>query len=263
MKKLLKAIPALMLAIALCFTLGGCKQLDEEIARQAFWSDSDNANIIWNNSAYIRLKNNFKNHEISYDMFDDSIMVTKKDVPVLLTDMFSDATVFVSRDKKLLIDNEGSVIYCREDYLNDFNEIIKDIKYNNYCFNYYDPSGDFSFDEDAFSDVAYDQSYKDKEISQKDAKIIDSIVTAKNADNKQKETLFEQSVSSSSEVKIVAFSQGNLFSKTLFDVVKYKGNIYLCKDGNEEEPDEYAAVYKVPKKYNSVFNSVKDFLYEE
>ena len=101
--------------------------MDELREKQAFFTE--NGDIIYGASVYVLLPKSELLQPV-YDYSTDSqLNVTEKDVPVLLSPMLSEITLYLSDDEVFLCGYDGSrdgeLIYCREDKYEEMVDRIK------------------------------------------------------------------------------------------------------------------------------------------
>ena len=109
MKKLIRTVAALVLALGVCFSLCSCQTLDNMRDRQAFFDK--NKNIVYKGDTF-RPINIANNDLLALD--NKSLKVTERDVPVLLSD-YEGQEANLSCDGKIISTTED-MIYCREDF---------------------------------------------------------------------------------------------------------------------------------------------------
>lgn len=130
MKKSLKRISALLLALVLCFALCSCKEIKEMRENQAF--HGENGEIIWGGQVYKPLETIGLPEEL--ELYTSGWgSVTEKDVPVLLSDMLG-ADMYYNHNKTVI--EAGRVHYAREDVYDYVAGLIKYPTLNEYCVEY-------------------------------------------------------------------------------------------------------------------------------
>ena len=109
MKKNVKRILVLLVALSLVFVFCGCDGLDEMRNAQAF-SNVDGT-ITWQGNTYKLLPSRtYFNPDISNST---PVFVTEPDVPVLLSTMFAEKTFYATMDNKILVSTYGETThYC-------------------------------------------------------------------------------------------------------------------------------------------------------
>lgn len=143
MKKYRKILSLVCLVCLLIPMLCGCKALDEQRLRQAFYDEA--GDILWNGNVYKKLpKNDYFYPDTSYE---NMLYVTEPDVPVLLLDMFNEM-VLIADDEGLILENyqyydygygeEETVYYCRADRYDEMARRMKaEFKPDMVCYFYH------------------------------------------------------------------------------------------------------------------------------
>ena len=109
MKKQVKCGLVLVLVLVLLCSLCGCKALDEMRKQQVFLGDS--GEIFWNGSIYKPLP---YNEYLAVDTDFETVYVTNKDVPVLLSSLFFEKTLEICTDRRFLLEmDEEYIYYCQ------------------------------------------------------------------------------------------------------------------------------------------------------
>ncbi|MBQ3183897.1 MAG: hypothetical protein IJB57_09545 [Clostridia bacterium] len=150
MKRLLKTITIILSLILLCSLFTGCNELDEMKAQHAILNED--GNVIFNGSTYLPLEtinsNNFNPNTVS-----ETVYVTEEDVPVLLSNLFSDYYGDITADGSVmklysssLRDYPPTIMYfCREDRYDEVSAKAKDeeivAEVYTYSYGYYDDNG--------------------------------------------------------------------------------------------------------------------------
>ena len=139
MKKM-KKIVAIFLAVWMCASLCGCRQLDEMRAIHAIVRED--GTILWNDQVYLPLENVPETFAFQSE---NRLVVTKPDVPVLLSEM---------EGGNFSMDKEGVILhtwywegyegyYCREDRHAEMTEYIrKGVNLNTYYYSYWSRKDD-------------------------------------------------------------------------------------------------------------------------
>jgi len=130
-------------ALLLCVSMSGCARLDEMQARHAVWQKD--GSILWNGVEYKPLSMEMK-ADVNLRRFDDRVVVTDADVPVLLSEQYGryfDADVegvFL----RGYIEEEGKYygeykLFCREDrYEEVAAEFANGFVSKSLCYDYFD-----------------------------------------------------------------------------------------------------------------------------
>jgi hypothetical protein len=121
MKKIYKRILTAALALMLLLSLSGCGALDQMRSRHALYLGD--GTVVWNGETYKALPEcDYLAPEMDYG---PSIMLTEKDVPVLLSDIFFRDSLDVSKDKNFLYSYEIGIYYCKEEIHDEIKQRIR------------------------------------------------------------------------------------------------------------------------------------------
>lgn len=152
MKKMKKLLSLCCIVCLLLPLLCGCNALDDARKMQAFYDEEEN--ILWNGAVYKKLpQGEYFSPDIDYG-YSKTIYVTKPDVPVLLQEMFCEASLNADKDGVILEKDYSyasgyydTVYYCREDRYEDVSARLQaPFKADMVCYTYhvYDmESGEF------------------------------------------------------------------------------------------------------------------------
>ncbi len=142
-RRLLTAVLAVVLAVGLCLSLGGCQALEDARAQHAVWGDADHQTIRFRDQVYrlVPQNDNLQKLETALN-FGDDLRVTDPDVPVLLADMYGmwmdanpDGTVLVVPVgfDSFFYDYSSLAYYCREDRYEELVQQLEDLRMDHYC----------------------------------------------------------------------------------------------------------------------------------
>lgn len=251
MKKL-KRLLCLTLVVALCLSLGGCRQLDAMKARHATWMD--NGNILWNDHVYIPLYTastegdyeyveelNWENSEV--------IHVTKPDVPVLLSKRLG--TNGYTGAGGLLLEVNSYVVslhdtteyvntfYCRADMHNwALNALQNGYEIQEYGYYFYD----YETGEETRGSFTNAQRQA----------IEDTLHNVTPADSYRNEhyDYYDQSLT------IAAYSTAHLFSQALGELFYNNGQYCIEQSAYDDDGNYSGKTYVIPKKYNALFDEL-------
>ena len=130
MKNIGKRLFAAVLCVFLLIPLAGCDALDEMRANQAFLQDD--GSILWGGNTYKQLP---ANDYFQPPMSNRNIVLTNKDVPVLLSNFQAITYMLVSEDQVLLNNHQG--YYCREDQYDAYvQRLTQPFEAEELCFQY-------------------------------------------------------------------------------------------------------------------------------
>ena len=147
MKKHLKLI-ALFVVIALsAISLCSCQALDEAKEKQAFYTDDTKNEIVWKGETYQQIDPG-KYYFISSYGFDDTLFVTDKDVPVLLSSYEGDYGTVLNDGTVISVNGKDYVIGDKYDELK---KTIENAKLDHFYFTDY-----------RYPDYEYDEYYYDR-----------------------------------------------------------------------------------------------------
>ena len=148
MKRIVKIISLLMVALSVMAVLTGCNWLDQKRAEHAVWTENGSQeSITFGGKIYKKTSVNSRNLNMGGDV--KAIRLTDNDVPVLLSDTLGDYSE-VSADGKFIVASNtlsGRNVYCLEEYCEAFEELAKNAKLNKMCARRY---GDYFAVSDEF-----------------------------------------------------------------------------------------------------------------
>ena len=144
MKRILKKVLICAVIASLCLCLSSCKFIENKRKEHAVYTDSTKSEIMLNGALY-------KEVEADWIMMvapignSRTVYVTDKDVPVLLAE-FKGSWSQAKVDDKLVFsetldDRTGEymdAVYCREDYIKEFNVLKDKINLDSICIETYD-----------------------------------------------------------------------------------------------------------------------------
>ena len=135
MKKNIKRLSALVLAVACCIVLCSCSAIKEMRASQAFEGENE-GEIIWGGQVYRELDIRSELPEGIELKTNEWGRVTEKDVPVLLSEFFG-ADMYCNHNKTVI---ETGIVkpffYAREDVYDYVENLIKYPALDEYCVEY-------------------------------------------------------------------------------------------------------------------------------
>ncbi len=136
MKKLLKNIALITLAVAVCISFSSCFSLDDVKANRAVYKNEEMTEIEFRGKTYKKIEENFSQYLSTYYLGQTAHVVTP-DVPLLLTEQFGDWMDFNERDDRIISVDYGSVHYCRSDIYDYVVKTLKENKFDYYCIEEY------------------------------------------------------------------------------------------------------------------------------
>ena len=128
MKKYLKLISVLLVALTLCFSLCSCKELDEMREKRAEWGNEQMTVIKFDGKEY-KLLSPCEDLVVDPEKGDNSGYVALEEVPLLLTDQFG-RRMKISRDREMIVcgnwenNYECNKVYARSDLYDELEEAI-------------------------------------------------------------------------------------------------------------------------------------------
>lgn len=133
----MKKFLVLLIVVGMLFCLSGCSGLEQMRKQQAFLEE--NGDILWNGCVYKALPDS----DVIYvdTDYENTVYLTKKDVPVLLSMFAMEQMLFCGKDG-ILLESVAGTNYCREDQ----HEKVLGLMQNNFapelvCFSYYTEEG--------------------------------------------------------------------------------------------------------------------------
>lgn len=247
-----KRLLVLLMTVALCLSLCGCRELDDMKARHATWMED--GNILWNGHTYIPLYNTFdeENYAFVEELnFNDSevIHITKPDVPVLLSETMGTngytgaggLLVEVNRYvPSIHADMEyTNTVYCRADmYSWTMDALQNGYEIQEYGYYYYD------------YDTGEEKRGTLNAAQQQAIETVLNTVDPITSEGGEYYAYYDCSLS------ITAYSTAHLFSQEIGELV-YDNGVYsiMCSyyDDDYNRTDKW---YDIPKKYNALFNKL-------
>lgn len=242
MKRLLKIL-SLMLVLAVCVSLTGCKELEKMRKEQGVW---DNGNIRVGSTEYILLPS-CESLKPDYRYNENTVSVTEKDVPVLLSGFIgttfqktNDGIFLLNYSDYYVASENYTQIYCRSDKYDSVTEhISKENYFDGYCYSYIDYST--YFDDDEWGSVKYHIfSAEEAEALEKALKSVKPTVMPDIAD-----------ITYEYQVYIERCSNDLLFREDAFDL-SVSDNRYFITAAEGDD----SLLYEIPEEYNTVFESI-------
>lgn len=253
MKKM-KRLLCLTLALALCLSLGGCRQLDDMKSRHATWMD--NGNILWNDNVYIPLYTTSTAGDYEYVEelnWEDSevIHVTKPDVPVLLSERLG-TNGYTGAGGMLLEVNSYVVtlhnaeeyeyvntFYCRADMYNWALDALQNgYEIQEYGYYFYD----YETGEETRGGLTNAQRQA----------IEDTLhnVTPMDSYRNEHYDYYDHSLT------ISAYSTAHLFSQAIGELFYNNGQYCIEQSAYDDDGNYSGKTYVIPKKYNALFDEL-------
>lgn len=137
MKKKLQFICLACILLFSSLLFSGCDALDELREKQAFITE--NRDIIYDGATFVLMPESDLLYPVYNYSSDCMLNVTAEDVPVLLSPIISEKTLYMSEDGIFLCgySETGEIIYCREDKYDEMLSRIKeDFKPTKACYFY-------------------------------------------------------------------------------------------------------------------------------
>ncbi len=238
--KTLKKLLALCLVLVICFSLSGCK----------FIEDIKESRITKVSSEVVEYKG--KEYKVlpycEYLWFDftnytEYFYIVEDDVPILLTSLYGKSSYFCDF-KKILVttDIKGNhTIYAREDIYDDIiNRIESENYFDGYCFSYN------TYDKYSYVTTKYEL------ISDEVSVALEEVITVGVHEDVDIELLYDYYVTTISKC-----SNDLYFKENCMEIFQTSDYIYIAVYDGEETP-----VYKVPEKYVEIITSLIDKCYE-
>lgn len=235
MKMRIKRTVCLLIAVVLCFSLAGCKELDR--ARALHGILQEDGTILLNGDVYVPLP---QSEDFNPPMdYNEMVSITEPDVPVLLKNAFSDLLFFYSeegiiKDGHLL--GEYGVYYCLE---KDYAALAARIEAGGqlsgmrYLYAYWDPQ----------TDEVSDKAFYLTEEQVNTVKQVLTTVQPQEVDG----------IDGEYTVQLEWCSADGLFSRNLGELYRYNSHWGIA---NWEENKSGMTLYEVPAEYNSIFDNI-------
>jgi len=134
MKKTIKKLLVIALAVGMCFVLCSCDFIREMRKSWAYYTDETKEKIIFHDKIYLPIDD--ERLEEYFIKTDNLGSVSQKDVPLLLSSVFGDEMWYNSN--KTIIEavrqDSENEIYCREDYVDELMAFLDNPVMDRYCF---------------------------------------------------------------------------------------------------------------------------------
>ena len=225
-----KRILSLILVLALCLPLCGCRYLDEMKTARAI-RGPENSIILANGTKYMPLP---YSEDFCPDFSDRSNVYIVKDeeLPLLLTEYYSDYGI-ISADGQFIRAYSTSyetIYYCREDTYNSVRLRIENgAALSVYCYSYYD--------------LETDQT-KLYELTLEQAQALEWVYYEQELEELPTGATMVYDV----RVDLYLYSSDHLFRQDTIDIGIVDGKYYLIPS--------YASIYPVPEELNPIFNEI-------
>lgn len=230
MKKALKILLALALTLSLSLCLCSCIDLDEIRKTRVSYIGESQTEVTFRGNTYKQLDTKISEYLSSYEL-PDTAYATKDEVPLLLTEMFSEWVSYSENDTRL-IQVEG-IYYCREDLYQYAKDLLEKNEFEYPCFKYYN----FETGEETLKML--DKSFIDTV-----NKIIDTVEPSKDYPDTYDMV--------TNVVTIMATDKEGLFMHGLFYVEQLEDGYFISMDNLADD----IAGYIVPQKYHSQFEDL-------
>lgn len=137
MKKIMRKLGALALALTVSLCLSSCVDLDEIKANRAVYTDDSRKEILFQGNKYKRVDDIFDDYLRTYYLEDSADVVTE-DIPLLLTEHYGDGLYYNKTDTRLIWRSYGNYYFCREDWYDYFMKTLEENKFEYVCVEHYD-----------------------------------------------------------------------------------------------------------------------------
>jgi hypothetical protein len=249
MKKSIRLIVLILSIFIVCFSFCGCDALDKLREKHAVWVNEGKTIVLLNGKEYMLLPYcEFLNP--TCDNY-HSIILTEKDVPLLLADVYGEY-VSLSNDKAFIcmdsLDTANALtkVYCVSDRYDEIkNQIEAGSVLNNYCYEY-----------NGYNDETFEYTtgiyYFTKEEINAVSKVVDNNQTTKmDVYDGEMECVLE----------VYKCSPDGNFKDKIFDLVIYPTKAYLVYEDVENIPPESeSATLEVPDELYATFRGIaKDY----
>ena len=230
MKKFCKLLAVCCLVSLLLPLLCGCGALDEMRASQAFYDEE--GNILWNGTVYKKLPQG--EYFTPVTDYNNRVNVTKRDVPVLLQEMFPEDVLRATEDGLILETSydvfygDESPYYCREDRYAELSQRLKaPFAPDMVCYEYYA----YNPETEEYEDKIYRLSDEEWGVLKKILETVEPMQMSEGWDLDYDRIVFlEES------------SEDRLFSREFLDLMVCGSTYYLRFDYGRE-----TKIYEVPK----------------
>lgn len=239
MKKVLRYVALFLTVALLALSLCGCGALDE--MRKYHAISTENGDILLDGITYKPLPY----HEALTCNWDSmGINLTAPDVPLLLSEMLAESTLWLSDNRVLIFDADTEVYYCNEESYESLAQQIKEgpayVGYS-YSYNYWD--------EDLYEYVSKDCVFTADQVE-----VMDSIlVTVKpvGMDGMQYLASFEEMAD------IYRHSADGYFNELICSIARSNDTYFLKMIVDNDT----VAVYRIPDAYkNTIIDILQDYL---
>lgn len=240
MKKILRIFTLAAILLLQCILLSGCDALDDLRAKQAYITDD--RDIIFGDAVFVLLPESELLQPI-YDYSPDcQLNVTEKDVPVLLSSILSERTLYMSEDGIFLCGYEDTrdtyLVYCREDKYDEIvNRMKEDFTPTKACYLY-----------ESYNEETYEYSYNYYMLSDEEYNAVKEVLKNETASDLPSGAYIDYDFF----IEIELCSDDNLFRKYVFDIAVSDNQYYIIYYID----DTTTSIYTVPDTYNDIFTNI-------
>lgn len=239
MKNKIKPIISILLTLLLCFALTGCDMLDEMKKEQAFYTNEEKTEFVWQGTLY-------KHIEIDKDIFATSYVgagyITESDIPVLLSDLYGDSFSIIE-PYGLIMSNYG-YYFCKAEEYGYYHTLAANAKLDKYAY----ITTNYVEDEDHI--MRYEERLKI--VTDKAQETIDKILAGEKTELLKFNFTSLYTIFSCDSTKTFYEDSFNLIKMTATD--EYYLNVYNKINGEE--------FYKIPQEdievFLEIFEDIKD-----
>lgn len=240
MKKILRIFTLATILLLQCFLLSGCDALDELREKQAYYTED--RKIVYNDAVFVLLPENELLQPVYDYSADCQLNITGKDVPVLLSSMLSERTLYMTEDGIFLCGYDdtrnGNIVYCRED---KYDEIVarmkEEFKPTKACYFY-----------NIYDTETYENSGGHYVLSDEEFSAVKEVMITTTASNLPSNAYIEYDYTISLEL----CSEDLLFRKYAMDISLLDNQYYIIYHSE----DDTTSIYTVPDSYNEIFSNI-------
>ena len=235
MKNNYRIIGIISILLISCLLFSGCGLIDDMREAQGFYADDET--FTYKDNTYKLLPAN-EYFQPSYDYWDsESLYITKRDVPVLLSGMFYEWEILIADDDRFFISPEIGV-FCKEDIYDDMvKRVNEEFKPNKACYFY-----------EVYEEDIYNSTTECYVLSDDEYNTIKTILSSVEPAILPESGFFEDSYTVSLEL----CSDDLLFRSYVMDLIMTENNYYILLN-NE---DQTTSTYTIPSEYHDILAKI-------
>lgn len=235
MKKAKRFIALCATFLLVCLSATGCNAIDEMRAAHGFYTET--GSIMLGDTEYLPLPDN--QYFSPFGSSDDTVNVTAKDVPVLLSGIFGNSFTPYN-DGMILEDLYGKTNYCRADKYDEVAaQMAGEFAPTGYCYTY----SVLDTETEMYEERGYLLTEEQEQTIENILATVEGVERAENAHYTYDYT-----------VNLDACTDNMLFREWWYAIEKTEGTYYIVD--YSESLSKNGVEYAVPFEYNAVFDAI-------